>query len=264
MFELTTPTTARVKSATPRGEHHGEDLVVAITLRLQITGPNTLLDVLSSTLRHGLYMAVPGQEQLPGVEPATPLLRTKDITKADVAGSFEGWTMKVDHGIHGDEEPITMSGCKVDKFKLDEIMEGGTVKWSFNVGSNDLNDDELGILCGKLGSEITFTLHAPEKPAEAINGTKAAFEADHPDATGLFAAGADGPDEDEAPDDSEGGDPDISGSREAWPFPKGDKPTEAPPQSATTEVVIERSQPGTRTARGREKTAAALAAGAKS
>lgn len=48
----------------------------------------------------------------------------------------------------------------------------------------------------------------------------------------------------------------------AWPFPK-DKAYahhEAPPQSATVE--IERSQPGTRTARGREKTAAALAKGA--
>lgn len=41
----------------------------------------------------------------------------------------------------------------------------------------------------------------------------------------------------------------------------GAGPQEAPPQSATTEIVIERSQPGTRTARGREKTKAALAAG---
>lgn len=44
--------------------------------------------------------------------------------------------------------------------------------------------------------------------------------------------------------------------------PRGDKPTEAPPQSVTAEVVIERSQPGTRTARGRDKTAAALKSGA--
>jgi hypothetical protein len=241
MFELTTPTTARVKSATPRGEHHGEDLIVAITLRLQITGPNTLLDALSPTLRHALYMAVEGQEQLPGVEPATPLRRTKDITNVSLVGSFEGWTLKVDHGIHEDE-PITLGGCRVDKFKLDEIMEGGTTKLSFNVGSNDLNDEELGILCGKLGSEITFTLHAPEKPAEAIDGSTDAFKRDHPEAGDIFG-------DLHGSQDDEDNEPDLE--------------TPVTLSDGADAVLIERSQPSTRTARGREKTKAALEEGLK-
>lgn len=46
----------------------------------------------------------------------------------------------------------------------------------------------------------------------------------------------------------------------AWPFPEGQKPDgEAPPQS----VTIERSQPGTRTARGRDATKAFLDAQSK-
>lgn len=262
MFELTTPTAALLKSVTPRQEHHGEDIVVALSMRLELTGPNTLLDLLSPRLRHALYEAAEGQEELPGVEPSTPLLRSKDFDHHSLKASFEGWTLKVDHGIDEDD-PISLGGCKVDAFRLD-AMEGGTIKLTFRVGTNDISSEEIGLLCGKLGSEVSITLHAPEKPAEAIDGSKAAFEADHPDATGLFAAAHSGPEEDE---ETEGGDVDISGSSDPWPFP-GDKSAdeqmrasaakgfEPPPQS----VTIERSQPGTRTARGRDKTKAALAA----
>jgi hypothetical protein len=141
-------------------------------------------------------------------------------------------------------------------------MEGGSIKLSFRIGSNDVDDEEIGILCGKLGSEITFTLIAPEVKEEppVIDGTTAAFERDHPDAGALFAAehGDDGLDSGGTGADSEGGETDISDSAaEGWPFPKN-APGDAPPQSAT----VENSRPGTRTARGRDKTKAALAAGA--
>jgi hypothetical protein len=198
-FQLLNPTDVKVASVTVREEHHGDDSVVALTMRLKLCGANTLLDALHADLRHAFYMAVPDQEQLPGVEPATPLLRAKNILgEIPLTPKFEGWTMRVQHGIDEDE-PITLGSCRVDKFKL-SVMEGGSVELSFNVGTNDVDPTELGILGAKLGQIVSITLTAPlpAAAADVIDGTTEAFERDHP----LF----DGPDE----SDSEGGEPDAT------------------------------------------------------
>lgn len=257
MFELITPTPAQLKSVTPRTEMHGEEKVVALSLRLELTAPNTILDLLSTKLRHALYMQVEGQEQLPGVEPSTPLLRFDAFDHHAIKACFEGWTLFVDHGVDEDD-PIALGGCKVDAFRL-EALQGGTVKLAFRVGTNDISSEEIGVLCGKLGSEISITLRAPEKPVAAIDASSSATDLP-PTAGDLFAKGH-GPDDDEEgdADTGEGSDPDAGDGQakgEDWPFPR-------PNAGATKEpeVVIETSRPGTRTARGREKTKAALAAG---
>lgn len=196
MFQLLTPTAALLKSVTPRKENHGEDIVVALSMRLQIDGPNTLLDLLSPDLRHALYKAAEGQDQLPGVEPSTPLLRAKGILDVmNLRACFEGWTLKVGHGID-EADPITIGACKVDAFKLD-AMEGGSISLSFRVGSNDVSSEEIGLLCGKLGSEIRVVLEAPVAKPAAIDGSNKAFERDHPG-----GGGEDQPDllDEEAPD----------------------------------------------------------------
>lgn len=207
-FEILTPTDAKLRSVTPRTEKHGDDDVFAISLGLSITGPNTMLDALSPTLRHALYMAVPGQDQLPGVEPATPLLRCKVLQEVKLGPSaFEGWTLAVDHGID-ESAPITLGGCKVDKFVV-LPSEGGTVELRFRIGSSDIDATEAGLLCSHLGQVVSFTLKAPEarKPETVIDGTGAEFKKDHPEAGDLFAAAHGGPDGDDAGE----GDPDEFG-----------------------------------------------------
>ena len=104
--------------------------------------------------------------------------------------SLEGWTLAVDHGID-EQDPIKIGACKVDKFRC-VPKQGGTVELAFRVGSNDIDATEAGLLCSHLSQEVSFTLVAPAKPADAIDGTTKAFEADHPDATGLFAGEAGG------------------------------------------------------------------------
>lgn len=116
-FELTTPTAAILSTVTPRTEVHGDDRVFAISLGIKLVGANTLLDKLSPTLRDTLYKAVEVQDVLPGVEESTPLLRTRGIEQVTLAGSLEGWTLTVDHGIDEDA-PITLGGCRVDKFRV--------------------------------------------------------------------------------------------------------------------------------------------------
>ena len=221
-FEILTPTDAKLTSVTPRTEKHGDEDVFAISLGLSITGANTMLDALSPSLRHALYMAVPGRDQLPGVEPATPLLRCKVVQEVKLGPSaFEGWTLAVDHGID-ESEPITLGGCKVDKFVV-LPSEGGTVELRFRIGSSDIDATEAGLLCSHLGQTVSFTLKAPEarKPETVIDGTTAAFQADHPDATDLFAAehggdggGEAGPEGDDTGDDDGSGHPDAGAAEQ--------------------------------------------------
>ena len=202
-FELLTATPAILTSVTPRTETHGDEKVFAISLGLKLTGANTLLDKLSPTLRTTLYKAVEGQDGLPGIEESTPLLRTRGIDMVNLAGTLEGWTITVDHGID-EHDPITLGGAKVDKFRVSP-NEGGSVELLFRVGSNDIDATEAGLLCSHLSQEIMITLKAPQKPAEAIDGTGADFLADHPeaDAGDLFAA-AHG--QDDGPQDDDGAD----------------------------------------------------------
>ena len=232
MFELTA-TPAKLTSVTPRTEKHGDADVFAISLGIKLTGANTLLDKLSPTLRHALYKAVEGQDQLPGVEPSTPLLRTRGMEEIKLAGTFEGWTVAIDHGID-ESDPIKLGGSKVDKLRV-VPHEGGSVDLMFRVGSSDIDATEAGLLCSHLAQDIEITLVAPVPVADkpVIDGTvghpgAAAAAAGQASAEDLFAAGSDpgegDPDEHDGDDGS--GHPDASGEQPAepqrgtnWPFP---------------------------------------------
>ena len=216
MFELSTPTEALLKTFTPRTEKHGDDEVSAASLGLKIIGPNTLLDIVQPGVRDMLYKASESQDQLPGVDPHTPLLRAKGVETVKLAACFDGWTLKIDHGLDGGD-PFVIGGSRVDKFVVTP-HEGGSVEIDFRVGSSDIDETEAGWLYGHQKHDITITLHAPEKPVDAIDGTTEAFERDHPEASAadLFAAEHGGPED----DDSEGGEPDANGEQDE-PKPRG-------------------------------------------
>lgn len=257
MFQILEFTEAHVASVTNRTEAHGDEKVPAVSIGLELTAANTILDQIDPKLREALYKAVDDQEQLPGVEPATPVLRCNCIDRAVLPTSHEGWTLQVDDGID-ESVPMTFGSVKVDKFSV-EPKQGGSIVLRLRCGTSDISAETLGKLAMHNGQSIWVTLTAPKPKTDAIDGTTEAFAKDHPDATDLFtAAGADDPEG----GDSEGGDADAVASdglspEAAWPFPKS-APGEAPPQSA----VESRHPAGSRTARGREKTKAALEAGA--
>ena len=219
-FELKTPTAAKLNSVTPRKEIHGDEPVSAISLGLSITGPNTLLDALDGgKLRHALYMAVPDQEQLPGVEPSTPLLRARGIEQVKLAGTFEGWTVTFEHGL-GDDSAIVLGASKIDALRC-RPMAGGSIELLFRVGTSDISEDEAGALFGKLGQEVMITVTAPvvATGAPIIDGSVDAFQADHPDAGDLFADGAaDQHAGDFGRDDDSAGP--GTGSSDDWPLPE--------------------------------------------
>lgn len=223
-FQITTPTAATLRTVTPRTEIHGDEKVSAVSLGLSITGPNTLLDALDGgKLRNALYMAVPDQEELPGVEPSTPLLRARGIELVKLGGTFEGWTVTFEHGL-GDDSAIVLGASKVDNFRC-KPMEGGSIELLFRVGTSDINEEEAGALFGKLGQEVMITITAPviASGAPIIDGSTEAFKADHPEAD-LFADGAadqHAGDFGQADDDSAG--PGTGSSDEPqWPEPGTD------------------------------------------
>lgn len=216
MFQLTTPTEMKLATFVVRTEKHGDDDVLAFSAGLRFTGANTFLDLIAPGLRESLYAAVPGQDQLPGVEPATPLLRCKKLDSVALDVTCDGWMLEIEHGI---DEPIKIGGARIDKFKVTP-HEGGSCEVSMRVGSNDVDEAELGQLAGKLSQMVSVRMIAPEKAADPIDGSVAAFLADHPDAdpTDLFIAGQ-GPD-----DETEGGDPDAD---DAGPVLAADEPAKA-------------------------------------
>jgi hypothetical protein len=208
MFELPT-TEALLSSVTNRVEKHGQEEVPAMSFGFKITAANTILDLLSPTLRGAIYMAVEGQEQLPGVEPSTPLLRTKEVETLALKAAFEGWTLTVDHGID-ESSAIVLSSCKVDAFRV-APKEGGSVELFFRVGTNDIDREEAGILWSKNHQDVTIQLTAPKKAeGPVIDGSVGhpglAGQQDELEAGDIFAdMHGDGPGDREDDADDEGG-----------------------------------------------------------
>lgn len=197
-FELPSSTYLLITKATPRKEHHGDDLVQAISLRLSWTTTNDSLDKLHPQLKTMLYWKTPSeeaQERLEGVPEITPNLRCPTVaTPLAIDAAFTGYQLTIDHGID-ESTALQLYQCSMDKFKVDP-KEGGSVTISWSLSSNKQVTPELvGALCGLEGEEVTVELIAPDVPLDAIDGTQEAFDRDHPGADGpLFNEDADATD----------------------------------------------------------------------
>jgi hypothetical protein len=209
MFQIETFHEAKLATVTNRIEKHGDEDKPAVSLSLEITAANTLLDAIDPKIRHALYMAVEGQEPLPGVDPATPVLRCNHFETHALTTAHEGWVLTVDDGID-ETEPMVFGGVKVDKFKVD-AKQGGSIVLRFRAGTSDVDADKLGKLAMHNGQSIWITLTAPEKQPDAIDASSSATDLP-PDATDLFAA-CEGPEEGEEGEDDEGA-LDVTGSAE--------------------------------------------------
>lgn len=191
MLEITEFTEALLTNVTNRKEKHGDEDVPAVTLAVEITTANTILDAICPGLRHALYKAVEGQDQLPGVEPTTPVLRSNVIERVSLTTMHEGWRLAVDDGID-DTDPMLFGSVKVDKLKVD-AKQGGSITLGVRLGTSDVDSERLGKLAMHNGQSIWIKLLKPEKADPVIDGSVEAFERDHPDASAedLFAAGGD-------------------------------------------------------------------------
>lgn len=185
-FELPQSTYISITKATPRKEHHGDELVQAISLRLSWTTTNDSLEKLHPQLKAMLYWKVPqeeAQDRIEGVAEITPNLRCHAVaTPLKIDGDFSGYTLTIDHGID-ESTALQLYQCTMDKFAVDP-KEGGSVTIAWSLSSNKQVTPELvGALCGLEGEEVTVELTAPEV-LDVIDGTQGAFDADHPGGIG--------------------------------------------------------------------------------
>ena len=100
LFSLPNNTECVLTTFVGRTQKSGQDDVPAVTFRLKMASvSNMLLDLFSKTIRHTVYKAVEGQEQLPGMEDTTPILQSKDLTEWSPDTCLEGWRVIVARGI---------------------------------------------------------------------------------------------------------------------------------------------------------------------
>lgn len=168
MFQILSMTQAKLVTLTPRSEKHGDDEKPAVSLGIEIEAANTILDSIDPTLRGALFKAVEGQEDLPGVEKATPVLRCNSIDRVFLPTKHEGWTLAVDDGLD-ETKPMAFGGVKVDKFSV-EPKQGGSIVLRLRLGTSDLDAARSGMLGMHVGQAIWVTLTAPKVPAEEPKG----------------------------------------------------------------------------------------------
>ena len=200
-FALPAASTLKLIKTTPHKEHHGDELVQAVSLRLRWETTNEHLTLLHPNLKDALYWRPPvmeAQDELPDMPQTTPCLRAATIgMPLSIGGEFTGYTMTIEHGID-DDSALELYVCSLTKFKVD-AKEGGTVAIDWSLSSNkNVTPELVGLLCGLEGTEIVATLEPPAiATGPVIDGSTEAFERDHPkddrqadllDPTGAFVA----------------------------------------------------------------------------
>lgn len=188
LFELPDNTECVLTTFVGRTQKSGPDDVPAVTFRLKLASvPNILLDRFSKTIRHTVYRAVEGQEQLPGMEDTTPILQSKDLTEWSPDTCLEGWHVIIARGI-GDDSALQMGSVKIDDFRF-SFFDGGHMDVEFRLSTADVDETGAGMLWGRQKRKVFVMITAPEAPSAkpAIDGSVEAFKKDHPE----FADGAD-------------------------------------------------------------------------
>lgn len=224
LFHLTPDTECELTTFVGRTQKSGKDDVPAVSFRLKLASVrNELLDLFSPTMRLTVYAPVEGQEHLPGVEPTTPILRSKDLKHWSPETCLEGWKVVVARGIT-EESALQMGGCKVDDFRFD-FFDGGHMGVDFRVSTADCDEAGAGMLWGRQKRKVFVTVTPPEAPPKVIDGSTEAFQKDHPGAGGqadlldteagdAFAAehGQPGPEDEGDGTDGAAGGPDAGAS----------------------------------------------------
>ena len=189
MLQILSFTDAKLATLTPRSEKHGDDEKPAVSLGLELTVANDLLDVIDPSLRPTLYKS-PDSHTLPGVADVLNVLRCHSIDRVLLPNKHEGWSLEVEDGIDDHAAPLAFGACKVDKLSV-EPKQGGSVVLRMRVGTSDLDAARSGMLGMHVGQPIRVRLTAPKPRADDDDDVKPKGKA--PDATDLFVAGAGGP-----------------------------------------------------------------------
>jgi hypothetical protein len=191
MFSLPNATPATITAVTPRIERHGEDPVPAISVTVEMTVANTMLEKFGKGLLNCFYKSDKNDKQVPidGVETFMTALRyPRVVDSISLIGELVGWKVVFQHGID-ESSAIHLGQCKIDGFKITELAEGGTIKLRFRVGTAAQDQNSAGWLTMRVGENVDIQLLEPEvkaAPAEDKKEKKAKAKTE-PTAADIFA-----------------------------------------------------------------------------
>lgn len=163
---------ALIASVTPIAEKHGEDTVLAASIKFQFTAAKSVLDQLGlKRLREALFRK-PGageQQSLPiAGEDGNTALAFPSLKAFAIDEDFPGYVALIDSGL-GVAPSLKLSEATVKKITLDPL-EGGSVDVSFSLVCHP-DSATLGKLCELLQNTVDLTLTPPA--AEATKPAKA-------------------------------------------------------------------------------------------
>lgn len=152
---------AKIASATPIAEKHGEETVLAAAIKFDVTCSRTVLDQLGlKKLREALFRK-PGagqQQELEGMGDGHTALAFPQLGSLRISEEFTGYTAQVGRGLDI-AEPLSLTEATVKKLTLDPV-EGGSVKVSFSLVCHP-DPRTLGELCEQLQDPVDLTLSPP-------------------------------------------------------------------------------------------------------
>ena len=181
MFQLTEATEVNIINANPRREMHGEEKVRAIDLAFNLTGDNSLLDLIQDGLRkhHFCNRAADAQQDslLPDEMVHLPNIRHPNLPTVyhyQKGVKLRGYRFIWDYGTQ--EDYVDFSDAVLANLQY-EIFEGGSVevKGTIQYNGEELQDNILyGELSGLASEEpIYIKLLAPATAQVAKKGYRA-------------------------------------------------------------------------------------------
>jgi hypothetical protein len=176
-FELTQPTTLRLKHAAARKEFHGEALVLALDLRCIWTTNNKSLELLSKDVREGLFTALPSsmerdedddQDELDLPVSDLPFVRMPKLKyPVKIENEMTGYTLRQDFGLGGKSDAV-LSVCVLKNWGITPI-EGGSVDIEFTISSAaDITGEIVGRFMALIQQDIVITLLAPAMVEDGV------------------------------------------------------------------------------------------------
>jgi len=163
MLRFAEGTKARLIHVNPRAEKHGETIVPAIDLRLEIETGNDVLAMLDPALPATFYECRQGQ--LNGVPQVAEKadLRFPDLDPSGKwNGESEGYALTLDRGLGGRKSNIELADCRVHKIAW-TVMAGGSVELRFSVSCvHDLSELKIGQLAMQIERDVYVQLDPPK------------------------------------------------------------------------------------------------------
>lgn len=163
MFQLTSHQT-KINSFTPRMEKHGDENVLAGTMKCETTMHSSVLDIFDKGFRKLLYRKpAPGEQtELPLGDASDGLTARKLPCLAPLKWDedFPGYAVEIQSGLALDEV-LKLKDVELHDFTF-EALEGGSCKVKFAL--NFTQDGRTsGKLCQLIQETVEFTLTPPAK-----------------------------------------------------------------------------------------------------